>query len=161
MKAIIQRCHGAQVEVEGKVVGQIEYGLVVFLGVTVDDDESIAGRLAQKVAALRIFDDEAGKFAFSVRDRGGAVLVIPNFTVCGDARKGTRPNFSAAAPPARADHLYSRFVKLLEEQGIPVQTGVFGASMRVQVGNDGPVTIVLEVAPSGPPAPDLKINNIQ
>jgi D-tyrosyl-tRNA(Tyr) deacylase len=149
MKAVIQRCHSAQVEVEGKIVGQIGRGLVVFLGVDGDDDESIAVRLAQKVAALRIFDDDTGKFNFSVRDTGGAALVISNFTICGDARKGTRPNFSAAAPPALADHLYSRFVKLLTEQGIQVQTGVFGASMRVLVDNDGPVTVILEVSPAG------------
>jgi len=148
MKAVIQRCHDARVEVEGAVVGQIERGLVVFLGVDGDDDEAAAARLAQKIAALRIFDDEAGKFAFSVRDVRGAALVISNFTICGDARKGTRPNFSGAAPPALADHLYSRFVKLLAEQEVPVQTGIFGAAMRVQVANDGPVTIILEVKPA-------------
>ncbi|HVF11022.1 MAG TPA: D-aminoacyl-tRNA deacylase [Abditibacteriaceae bacterium] len=158
MKAVIQRCHGAQVEVEGNVVGQIGHGLVVFLGVAEGDDEAVAARLAQKIATLRIFDDAAGKFAFSVRDKSGAVLVISNFTVCGDARKGTRPDFTAAAPSAVADHLYNRFVKLLAEQEVIVQTGVFGAAMRVQVANDGPVTVILEVAPPGQPDRDHKTN---
>jgi D-tyrosyl-tRNA(Tyr) deacylase len=91
-----------------------------------------------------------------VRDKRGSALVISNFTICGDARKGTRPNFSAAAPPALADHLYSRFVKLLAEQGIQVQAGVFGASMRVQVDNDGPVTVILDVGPLGSSAANIK-----
>ena len=145
MRAVVQRCHNARVEVNGAAVGQIERGLAVFLGVAANDDEACAARLAQKVAALRIFDDAAGRFALSVRDVGGAALVISNFTVCGDARKGTRPDFSAAAPAATANQLYTRFVTLLAEQGIPVQTGIFAASMRVMVDNDGPVTVLLEV----------------
>jgi D-tyrosyl-tRNA(Tyr) deacylase len=147
MKAVIQRCRRAQVEVEGKVVGTIERGLAVFLGVAEGDDEACAARLAQKIAALRIFDDEQGRFAFSLRDIRGAALVIPNFTVCGDARKGTRPNFGAAAAPDPARQLYERFVTLLSTQDVPVQTGVFAASMSVTVENDGPVTLVINVEP--------------
>jgi len=147
MKAVIQRCHAAQVEVDGEVVGQIGPGLAIFLGVANGDDEACSARLAQKVAALRIFDDAAGRFDLSVRDIGGGALVISNFTVCGDARKGTRPNFSGAAPAEEANRLYQRFVTLLGDQGIPVQTGIFAASMRVNVDNDGPVTVVLEVQP--------------
>ena len=147
MKAIIQRCTSARVEVEGRVVGEIEHGLVVFLGVAAGDDENAAARLSRKIAALRIFDDEAGRFDLSARDVGGAILVISNFTVCGDARKGARPNFGKAAPPQEANRLYQRFVTLLREQNIPVQTGVFGASMQVWVVNDGPVSLILEIEP--------------
>ena len=149
MKAVVQRCHGAHVAVDGEVVGQIGNGLTIFLGVAGGDDESCAARLAQKIAALRIFDDAAGRFDLSVRDVNGAALIISNFTVCGDARKGTRPNFSGAAPAEIANHLYQRFVTLLAEQGVPVQTGIFAASMRVAVENDGPVTVVLEVQSQG------------
>ena len=149
MKAVVQRCRAASVEVDGKVVGQISHGLTVFLGIAGGDDESCAARMAQKIAALRIFDDADGRFDLSVRDVGGAALVISNFTVCGDARKGTRPNFGGAAPAEKANHLYSRFVKLLEDNAVPVQTGIFAASMRVAVENDGPVTVVLEVQSQG------------
>src|SRR5438093_1604520 len=100
MRAIVQRCHSARVEVDGATVGQIGPGLAIFLGVAREDDAACAARLAQKIAALRIFDDAAGRFDRSVRDSGGAALVISNFTVYGDARKGTRPNFGAAAPGA-------------------------------------------------------------
>jgi D-tyrosyl-tRNA(Tyr) deacylase len=147
MRAVIQRCRLARVEVDGKVVGAIERGLTIFLGVAEGDNEACAARLAQKVAALRIFDDEQGKFALSLRDIDGAALVIPNFTVCGDTRKGTRPNFGAAAAPEPARQLYERFVTLLSTQDVPVQTGVFAASMSVTVENDGPVTLVLNVEP--------------
>jgi D-aminoacyl-tRNA deacylase len=147
MRAVIQRCQRAQVEVESQIAGAIGRGLAVFLGVATGDDEACAARLAQKVAALRIFDDEQGKFALSLRDVGGAALVIPNFTICGDARKGTRPNFGDAAAPEPARRLYERFVTLLSSQGVPVQTGVFAASMKVTVENDGPVTIVVNIEP--------------
>jgi len=147
MKAVIQRCSSARVEVEGNIVGQIGPGIAIFLGIATGDSAVHAARLAQKVASLRIFDDAEGKFAFSVRDVGGAALVIPNFTIYGDARKGTRPNFGAAAPPSKANPLYSQFVTLLTEQKVPVQTGIFGAAMRVQVENDGPVTVIVEVGP--------------
>ena len=133
--------------VEGQTVGAIEQGLAIFLGVGQGDDEATAARLARKVAALRIFDNADGRFDLALREVGGAALVISNFTVCGDARKGARPNFAAAAPPERAELLYELFVKLLRAQDVPVQTGVFAASMQVEVLNDGPVSLLLEVEP--------------
>jgi D-tyrosyl-tRNA(Tyr) deacylase len=144
MRAVIQRCRNARVEVDGKIVGQIEKGLTVFLGVAAGDDESCAQKLANKIIGLRVFDDEDGKFNYSVRDAGGGVLIVSNFTVCGDARKGTRPSFSGAARPEDANRLYESFVKLVADQGIEVATGKFAASMQVYVENDGPVTIILE-----------------
>lgn len=148
MKAVVQRCKKAWVDVENKTVGQIENGLTVFLGVAQGDDESCVQKLASKIAALRIFDDADGKFNYSVKDVGGGVLVISNFTIYGDARKGTRPNFSRAAPPDEANRLYERFVTLLTEQGITVATGQFAAAMQVSVENDGPVTVILEAEPT-------------
>ena len=144
MKAVVQRAKSARVEVEGEICGQIEQGLVVFVGVCGEDDESNAQKLAQKVARLRIFSDESGRFNLSVADVGGAVLLISNFTLCGDARKGNRPNFMAAALPEKAEILYLQTAKQLENAGLSVQTGSFGADMRVFVENDGPVTIWLE-----------------
>jgi D-tyrosyl-tRNA(Tyr) deacylase len=148
MRAVIQRCNSARVEVDGKIVGQIANGLTVFLGVAAGDDESCAQKLANKIIGLRVFDDEGGKFNYSVRDVGGGVLVISNFTVCGNARKGTRPGFSGAARPEEANQLYETFVKLIAQQGIEVATGKFAASMQVHVENDGPVTMVLEAEPA-------------
>jgi D-tyrosyl-tRNA(Tyr) deacylase len=145
MKAVILRCTGAHVSVDGRIVGRIGQGLTVFLGVMEGDDEIRASRLAQKISTLRIFSDADGKFNDSLRDVGGSVLVIPNFTICGDARKGNRPSFSMAAPPASARALYERFATLLRENSVPVETGVFSADMKVHVENDGPVTIILEV----------------
>ncbi len=144
MKAVIQRCHHAQVEVDGQVVGSVGRGLAVFVGVETDDDEERAARLVQKIVALRIFNNSEGKFDLSLKDIGGAALVIPNFTLCGDARKGARPNFGGAAPPAVAEPLFEQFVTLLRHHDIAVETGVFGAMMKVQVENDGPVTMILE-----------------
>ena len=144
MKAVIQRCRHASVQVEGETVGEIGQGLVIFLGVAAADDETCAARLTKKIAALRIFDDSDGKFNFSLQDVAGAALVVSNFTLYGDARKGTRPNFSAAAGAELANRLYESFAKLLIEQGISVQKGVFGAAMQVQVFHDGPVTLILE-----------------
>lgn len=144
MKAVIQRCRRADVAVDGKIVGNIGRGLVVFLGIALGDDESCAQRLTRKISLLRIFDDADGKFNFSLQDIAGGVLLIPNFTLYGDARKGTRPNFTAAAGPEDANRLYECFAKLLREQNIEVQTGVFGAAMEVTVVNDGPVTLILE-----------------
>ena len=144
MKIVAQRCFSAQVVVGGEVVAQIGPGLVVFLGVERGDDVGSAAKLARKIASLRIFNDENGKFNLSVLDVGGSVLVISNFTLCGDASKGTRPNFMAAAAPDEANPLYETFVKLLREQNVPVETGTFAAMMRVTVENDGPVTMILE-----------------
>ena len=147
MKAVIQRCLGARVEVEGRAVGKIENGLTIFLGVAEGDDEGCAAKLAAKIAALRIFSDADGRFNLSVKDVGGSALVVSNFTLCGDVRKGTRPSFTAAAAPDEANRLYERFVTLLREQQLDVETGQFAAAMRVFVENDGPVTMILEALP--------------
>jgi D-tyrosyl-tRNA(Tyr) deacylase len=146
MKAVIQRCSRARVDVDGKTIGQIENGLVVFLGVMANDDENHAKRLATKLSAMRIFSDEYGKFNHSVKDVSGGILLISNFTICGDARKGNRPSFSSAAKPDVANELYERFATLLRESEIPVQTGIFAADMKVVVENDGPVTMIVEVS---------------
>jgi len=144
MKIVIQRCLRASVRVEGEVVGQIENGLAILVGVATGDNEAIAARMAQKIAALRIFDNAEGKFDLSLRDVAGSALVISNFTLCGDARKGARPNFSAAASPESARLLFDRFVTLLRETGTPVETGIFAAHMIVEIENDGPVTLILD-----------------
>lgn len=144
MKAVVQRCRSARVEVETQVTGQIDQGLVVFLGVAEGDTVAQVEKLAAKVAALRIFSDEAGKFNYSVQDISGGVLVISNFTLCGDTRKGNRPNFMAAAAPDLARDLYEAFATLIDHRGLRTGRGVFGADMRVFVENDGPVTILLE-----------------
>lgn len=144
MKVVLQRCLSARVEVEKVVVGEIEQGFVAFVGVTGADTEANAAKIAQKIAGLRIFDDPDGKFNFSLKDVGGKVLLISNFTLCGDARKGNRPSFTAAAVPDVANPLFESLATLLTSQGIEVQKGVFGADMRVFVENDGPVTMILE-----------------
>jgi D-tyrosyl-tRNA(Tyr) deacylase len=136
----------ARVTVAGDVVGEIEQGLVVLLGIARDDTGEVARRAAQKVARLRIFEDDAGKFARSVLDLGGAALVVSQFTLIANSRrqKGTRPDFSGAAPKERAEPLYERFCEALESEGVPVQRGMFGAYMAVELVNDGPVTIILD-----------------
>jgi len=145
MKAVVQRVASAAVKVEGKTVGEIEKGLLVLLGVTKEDTEEDAQILAKKIASLRIFTDENGKMNLSVKDIGGSALVISNFTLCADVRKGTRPSFDPAMPPAEADRLYEYFCKLLSEQeAVAVETGVFGAEMKVSLLNDGPVTLTLD-----------------
>lgn len=144
MKLLIQRCRAAQVLVDGEIIGQISHGLTLFLGIAEGDSEEAAKKLATKVASLRIFSNDAGKFDLSIRDVGGAVLLISNFTLCGEARKGARPNFSSAARPEAAQVLVESFATLLREQGIEVATGRFGADMKVSVENDGPVCLTLE-----------------
>lgn len=144
MRAVIQRCHAASVEVEGEIVGQIERGLAVFLGVAEGDNGDSAAKLVQKIVNLRIFDNEEGKFDRSLVDVRGAALVISNFTLYGDVRKGNRPNFSGAARPENAQEIYECFVTLLKCQGIAVHAGQFGAHMNVRVENDGPVTLILD-----------------
>ena len=145
MKAVVQRVASAAVKVEGKTVGEIEKGLLVLLGVTKEDTEEDAQILAKKMASMRIFTDENGKMNLSVKDIGGSVLVISNFTLCADIRKGTRPSFDPAMPPAEADRLYEYLCKLLSEQeAVAVETGVFGAEMKVSLLNDGPVTLTLD-----------------
>jgi D-tyrosyl-tRNA(Tyr) deacylase len=144
MRAVIQRVKSASVSVEGKVVGSIGHGLVVLLGVGVDDTEQEAAWMADKTANLRIFEDLEGKMNLSVLDVGGEALVVSQFTLYGDARKGRRPSFTEAAPPDKADELYRRYAELLENSGVKVQTGVFRAKMLVEIQNDGPVTLILD-----------------
>lgn len=126
-----------------EVVGEIGPGLCVLLGVARDDDEAAADRLAERLARLRIFENEDGKFDRSLIDTGGAALVVSNFTLLGDTAKGNRPSFSEAAEPAAADALYETFCSSLRALSVDVETGVFGARMRLELANDGPVTIVL------------------
>jgi len=145
MRAVIQRVSRASVTVDGEVVGRIDRGLLVLLGVAPGDTEATADAMAGKVARLRIFADEAGKMNRSVRDVGGAALVVSQFTLLADARKGNRPSFAGAAPPEEARRLYERFCKALAAEGVPVERGVFGAMMAVELVGDGPVTIVLEM----------------
>ena len=131
--------------VEGEVVGKVGPGLCVLLGVAREDDEAAAERLAGRVARLRIFENDEGKFDRSVLETGGEALVISQFTLIADTAKGNRPSFSRAAPPELAEPLYERFCAALRELGVRVETGVFGARMRVELANDGPVTILLDV----------------
>ena len=143
MRAVIQRVSRAAVRVDGAVVGEIGVGLLVLLGVADGDGEAEAERLAAKVARLRIFADDLGRFDHSVLDVGGAVLVVSQFTLLADTAKGNRPSFTAAAPPAEAERVYERFSAALRELGLTVEQGEFGAMMEVELVNDGPVTIVL------------------
>jgi D-tyrosyl-tRNA(Tyr) deacylase len=136
----------ASVEVDGKTVASIGRGLLVLLGVAQGDRERQTEWLADKIAGLRIFEDEAGKMNLSVEDVGGAALVVSQFTLLGDCRKGRRPSFSEAAPPEEADRLYGVFVARLKERGLAVETGVFQAMMQVHLVNDGPVTLVVDSA---------------
>jgi D-tyrosyl-tRNA(Tyr) deacylase len=144
LRAVVQRVSGAQVLVEGEVVGEVGLGLCVLLGVAAADDESAAERLAGKVARLRIFENEEGKFDRSVVDVHGGALVVSQFTLIADTAKGNRPSFTAAAPPGQAQRLYEGFCEALRGSGIDVATGSFGARMLVEIANDGPVTIVLD-----------------
>lgn len=144
MRAVIQRVKQASVAIEGRVVAAIERGFVILVGVRTGDTEEAARWLAQKIAALRIFEDAEGKFNLGLKDVGGAALVVSQFTLYADARKGRRPSFTDAASPEVAEPLIARFVDLLRAEGISVQTGVFGARMLVEIHNDGPVTILLE-----------------
>lgn len=144
MRALIQRVAQASVSVDSRVVGQIGRGLVVLLGVTHDDRQAEADWLADKIAGLRIFEDPDGKMNASLRDVNGAILVVSQFTLYGDARKGRRPSFTNAARPEHAEPLVDAFVARLRARGFAVATGVFGAHMDVEIHNDGPVTLMLE-----------------
>ena len=155
VKALLQRVSEASVEVEGRVIGAIGGGLLVLLGVESGDREAAADRLAGKVAALRIFEDAAGKMNRSVMEVGGGVLVVSQFTLLADLRKGNRPSFTAAAAPGLAERLYEHFCANLRGQGLPVASGRFGARMAVRLINDGPVTIWLDSATLHPPAAGL------
>jgi D-tyrosyl-tRNA(Tyr) deacylase len=145
VRVVVQRVAEARVRVGDEVAGEIGRGLCVLLGVSRHDGEADATALAGKVAHLRIFENDDGKFDRSVLDVGGAALVVSQFTLIADTRKGNRPSFTGAAPPEQADPLYERFAVELEALGVPVARGVFGARMQVELVNDGPVTIVLDV----------------
>jgi D-tyrosyl-tRNA(Tyr) deacylase len=144
MRALIQRVKSGKVSVAGKTVAGIDRGLVILLGVGQADGEEQAAYLAEKIAALRIFEDAQGKTNLSVLDVGGSALVVSQFTLYADTRKGRRPSFTDAAPPEVAAPLVETFTRLLRSHGVPAQTGIFGAHMLVEIENDGPVTIWLE-----------------
>lgn len=144
MRAVIQRVSRASVTVEGKVIGEIDRGLLVLLGVSTDDHEAAADYLAEKTVGLRIFEDEAGKMNRSVADIQGSVLVVSQFTLYGDVRRGKRPSFDQAAKPERANELYEHFVSRIRATGLRCATGKFQAMMQVELVNDGPVTILLD-----------------
>jgi D-tyrosyl-tRNA(Tyr) deacylase len=148
VRAVVQRVAEASVNVDGDVVAASGRGLLVLLGVAVDDDLEDAERLAGKVARLRIFENEDGKFDRSLLDVAGQVMVVSQFTLIADTRKGNRPSFTGAASPKHAEPLYERFCATLEELGSTVSRGVFGARMQVSLVNDGPVTVVLDMAAS-------------
>jgi len=145
MRAVCQRVSRARVTVSGETVGEIGPGLLVLLGVARGDTEEVAVRMAEKIARLRIFEDDDGKFARSVLDVGGAALVVRQFTLIADTAKGNRPSFVVAASPDEAEPLYAATCATLEGMGVPVERGVFGARMKVELENDGPVTIVLDL----------------
>ena len=148
MRAVVQRSGEASVTVDGEVVGRIRKGLVILLGVGAGDGPDQVAWLSAKVANLRIFQDGSGRMNHSLLDTGGEALVVSQFTLYGDCRKGRRPNFTSAARPELAEPLYESFCRSLEEQGVPVSKGVFGAMMEVRLCNDGPVTLVVDTGPS-------------
>ena len=143
MRAVVQRVSRAEVRVDGKIVGAIERGMLILLGVFSEDDAPEAQRLARKVAKLRIFPSERRSIDRSVTDVQGSALVVSQFTLCADTRKGNRPSFVDAAPPEQANALYEKFCATLRGEGVPIETGEFAAMMDVTLTNDGPVTIVL------------------
>lgn len=144
MKIIIQRVSQAEVNVKGKTVGKIGIGFMVLLGITHNDTEKEADFLADKIATLRVFEDKDGKMNLGLKDVGGSVLLISQFTLYGEASKGRRPSFTEAARPEKAIPLYEYFIKKIRETGIKVEAGIFGAMMEVTLTNSGPVTIIIE-----------------
>jgi D-tyrosyl-tRNA(Tyr) deacylase len=144
VRAVIQRVTRASVTVEARVAGEIGPGVLVLLGVNRTDNAESAAYLAEKIAHLRIFSDEAGKMNLSLLDVGGSALLVSQFTLYGDTRGGRRPSYIQAAPPEQASRLYKEFVRSIRALGVPVQTGVFQAHMQVELVNDGPVTILLD-----------------
>lgn len=144
MRAVVQRVSRAQVTIAGEIVGRIDAGLLVLLGVSTMDTEADADYLAEKIIGLRVFEDQAGKMNRSVADAGGAVLVVSQFTLYGDVRRGKRPSFGAAARPEQARRLYEYFVERVRATGLRCETGRFQETMQVELVNDGPVTILLD-----------------
>jgi D-aminoacyl-tRNA deacylase len=145
VRAVVQRVERARVLVDSETVGEVGAGVCILLGVAGGDDDAAAQRLAGKVARLRIFENDAGKFDLSLLDVGGAALVVSQFTLIADTRKGNRPSFVAAAGPELAEPLYEAFCSALEREEVTVARGRFGARMLVEIANDGPVTIVLDI----------------
>ena len=143
MIVVIQRCSRGQVTISDKVVGEISHGLVIFLGVQKNDTENDAEFLVNKICGLRIFNDENGKMNLSIKDVNGSALVISQFTLCGDTKKGRRPSFIKAARPDDGNRLYEYFMSEMKKSGAPIESGEFGAMMDVELVNDGPVTFVL------------------
>ncbi|WP_243370958.1 D-aminoacyl-tRNA deacylase [Geotalea sp. SG265] len=150
MKAVIQRVSEACVKVDGKTCGSIERGILILLGVEKGDETRDADWLAEKIINLRIFEDEAGKMNLSLLDTKGELLSVSQFTLAGNCGKGRRPSFDTAAPPEEANHLYQYFNGKLWELGVPVQSGIFQADMKVSLINDGPVTFILETPRTKP-----------
>lgn len=146
MRAVVQRVQGARVEVDSAVVGEIGPGYLIFLGVSHSDSDAEATYLARKIAGLRVFEDADGKMNLSLAEVGGAALVVSQFTLYGDARKGRRPSFSHAARPEHAEPLYLHFCRQMEAEGVAIARGVFQAHMQVTLVNDGPVTLWLDTA---------------
>ncbi|MEK3853020.1 D-aminoacyl-tRNA deacylase [Cytobacillus sp. FSL H8-0458] len=144
MRVVVQRSKEASVTVDGETVGSIKKGFVLLVGVTHEDKEEDAAFLADKIANLRVFEDDAGKMNLSLLDQEGEILSVSQFTLYGDCRKGRRPNFMEAAKPDHAVEIYDAFNRFLEAKGLKVETGKFGAMMDVQLTNDGPVTLILE-----------------
>ena len=144
MRAVIQRVKSASVTVEGRVVSEIREGLLVFLGVAQEDTLADIDYMTNKIANLRIFEDDQGRMNLSILDIGSEALVVSQFTLCGDCRKGRRPSFIAAARPEKADPLYQEFMDKISQLGVPVKAGIFQAMMDVELINDGPVTMLLD-----------------
>ena len=145
MKAVVQRVQKTSLKVDGKLISEIDFGLTVFLGIKVGDGKEQAEYLMRKIANLRIFEDENGKMNLSVKDVGGEVLLVSQFTLYGDASHGNRPSFTLAERPENAEPLYEYAISALQVQGVTVKQGVFGADMKIEQSNDGPVTILLEI----------------
>lgn len=144
MRVVLQRSGPASVKVDGKVTGSIEKGYVLLVGITHSDTESDVDYVAKKIAGLRLWEDEEGKMNRSIEEVGGAILSVSQFTLYGDVRKGRRPSFIEAARPEQAEPLWEHFNHCLQEEGLKVETGIFGAMMDVELVNDGPVTIIVE-----------------
>lgn len=144
MKGLIQRVKKASVTIDGKIHSQIKHGILILLGVEKGDNEQNADKLADKITKLRIFEDENGKMNKSIIDTQGEIMVVSQFTLAGDCKKGTRPSFDKAELPQRANELYEYFTNVIKSQGINTKTGVFGAMMDIELINDGPVTFMLE-----------------
>ena len=144
MRAVVQRVNYANVKVDEKIVGEIDKGLLVFLGIGENDDNTDLKYMVDKILGLRIFEDDLGKMNLSLRDINGEILVVSQFTLYGDVRRGKRPSFSSSADPELAEDIYEEFIRLCKKEGIKTETGIFGAHMNVKIENDGPVTILID-----------------